>query len=133
MREIKYIVLHCTATSLDAKVSSIVNYWKERLRWKSVGYHYIIDRNGVVTQLADLSQITNGVRGYNSVSVHISTIGGKYIDDRTEEQKEAQKVLIKALHNKFPEATIQGHRDFPKVAKSCPRYDAKEFVKEFIK
>ena len=132
MRDIRYIVLHCTATSLDAKVDSILRYWKERLKWKSVGYHYIIDKNGVITQLAKHKEITNGVRGYNSVSLHISTIGGKDIDDRTKEQKEAQRVLIKALHNKYPKSIIQGHRDFKGVSKSCPRYDAKEFVEEFI-
>lgn len=132
-RSIKYIVLHCTATSKEAKVSSIVRYWKDRLKWKSVGYHYIIDKDGVITQLAEHNKTVNGVRGYNSVSLHISTIGGKDTDDRTKEQIEAQKVLIKALHNKYPDAIIQGHRDFDGVAKSCPRYDAKEFVKEFIK
>lgn len=33
-RDIKYIVIHCTATRQDSKVSSIVNYWKNSLDWK---------------------------------------------------------------------------------------------------
>ena len=132
MRDILYIVLHCTATSQDAKVSSIVNYWKNKLNWKSVGYHYLIDKNGVVHQLAEDKEITNGVKGYNSVSIHISYIGGKDIDDRTEEQKEAQRVLVKMLHNKYPKAVIQGHRDFDGVSKSCPRFDVKEFINTFL-
>lgn len=130
-RDIKYIVLHCTATSHDAKVESIKNYWKNKLGWKSVGYHYLIDKNGVIHQLADESEITNGVRGYNSVSLHISYIGGKDRDDRTKEQQEAQRVLVKMLHNKYPKAIIQGHRDFDGVSKSCPRFNVKEWLKTF--
>jgi len=131
MRDIKYIVLHCTATSQDAKVESIKNYWKNRLGWKSVGYHYLIDKDGVIHQLADEKDITNGVRGYNSVSLHISYIGGKDKDDRTELQQEAQRVLVKMLRNKYPDAIIQGHRDFDGVRKSCPRFDVKEWLKTF--
>ena len=132
MRDIKYIVMHCTGGSQDSKVSSILNYWKKHLKWKSVGYHYLIDKYGVVHQLAKHKQIVNGVRGYNNVSLHISYIGGKDEDDRTEEQKEAQRVLIKALHNKYPDAIIQGHRDFDGVSKSCPRFDVKEWLNTFL-
>ncbi len=132
MREIKYIVMHCTGGSQDSKVSSILNYWKEHLKWKSVGYHYLIDKYGVVHQLSEHKQVVNGVRGYNSVSLHISYIGGKDEDDRTKEQKEAQRVLIKALHNKYPDAIIQGHRDFPNVKKSCPNFDVKEWLNTFL-
>lgn len=131
MRDIKYIVLHCTATSQEATVENIKKYWKERLKWKSVGYHYIIDKHGVITQLADDSKMVNGVRGYNSVSLHISYIGGKDGDDRTHLQKEAQRVLIKMLKNKYPEAIIQGHRDFEGVKKSCPNFDVKKWLKSF--
>ena len=78
MREIKYIVLHCTATSKDATVENIKKYWKERLGWKNVGYHFIIKPNGKIEKLAGINTITNGVRGFNDRSIHISYIGGKY-------------------------------------------------------
>jgi len=131
MRDIKYIVLHCTGGSQDSKVSSILNYWEFHKKWKSVGYHYLIDKFGVAHQLAEEKEVTNGVRGYNSVSIHISYIGGKDEDDRTEEQKEAQRVLVKMLRNKYPKAIIQGHRDFDGVSKSCPRFDVKEWLTTF--
>jgi len=65
------------------------------------------------------------VRGYNSNSIHIAYIGGKDRDDRTEIQKAMMLSLIKGLRDKYPEAVIQGHRDFPNVAKACPQFDAK--------
>ena len=62
-REIKYIVVHCTATPPDAKIESIQRYWKEQLGWKNPGYHYIIKRNGEIVKINDEANISNGVAG----------------------------------------------------------------------
>jgi len=129
MRDIKYIVFHCTATEQTAKVESIVKYWKERLGWKSPGYHFIIEANGDVTQLQHLDRNSNGVRGYNSNSIHISYIGGKDEDDRTPQQIIAQKSILKTLLGTYPNAEVMGHRDFKGVSKSCPRFNAKDLLK----
>lgn len=126
MRLIKYIVVHCTATDQDATVEAIQKYWKNNRGWKNPGYHYIFDKNGNMTQLQDESKPTNGVRGYNSNSIHLSYIGGKDEDDRTPMQKAMMLDLIKGLRAKYPDAIIQGHRDFPNVAKACPQFDAKK-------
>lgn len=125
MRKIEYIALHCTATEHNTKVENIIKYWKDNLKWKNVGYHYLIEANGTVHQLADHEQITNGVQGYNSKSIHVSYIGGKKVDDRTPQQKEAIKSIVAKLKALYPKAIVQGHRDFPNVKKSCPRFDAK--------
>lgn len=135
MREVNYIVVHCTATSQTAKVESIKRYWREKLGWKSTGYHYIIAADGTETQLANLTQITNGVKGHNANSVHICYIGGvdsngKPIDNRTEAQKFQMLKRIKYLKGLFPRAEIKGHRDFPNVSKACPCFDAIEEYSE---
>lgn len=126
MRDIKYIVIHCTATPQNTTVGSIQRYWQNSLGWSNPGYHYIFDQFGEMTQLQDESKPTNGVRGYNQNSIHISYIGGKYRDDRTILQKAMMLDLIKGLRAKYPDAIIQGHRDFPNVAKDCPQFDAKK-------
>lgn len=129
MREIKYIVIHCTATSQNTTVSSIKNYWKNEKKWKSPGYHFIIEPNGNVTQLSELSKPTNGAAGNNANSIHISYIGGiatnsKPIDNRTERQKQSLIDLVKRFKLQFKNAKVQGHRDFPNVKKACPCFDA---------
>ena len=131
MREIKYIAVHCTATPQTATVSSIQNYWKNVLKWKMPGYHFIIKSDGEVVQLLEIEKVSNGVKGFNSVSINISYIGGvdsqnKPIDNRTEAQKKALLDLLKKLKKQFPKAVIQGHRDFPGVKKACPSFDAKK-------
>lgn len=131
MRPIKYIVIHCTATDQNAKIESIINYWRKVLKWKNNGYHYVIDQHGNHTKLTPLDQIANGVKNYNKYSVHLAYIGGvdkfgNAIDNRTLQQKEKLLYLIRQLKRENPNAIIQGHRDFPAVKKDCPCFDAKK-------
>lgn len=135
-REIKYIVVHCTATPTTTTIESIKAYWKNVLGWQNPGYHYIIQRNGTIMPIHPESQVANGVAGYNTNSIHLSYIGGvdannKPIDNRTPAQKEAMFNLIMKLHNRYPSAEIKGHRDFPKVQKDCPSFDVKTWLKQY--
>lgn len=130
MRTIKYIAVHCTATAQTATVENIQKYWREHLGWKMPGYHFIIKPNGEIIHLLDISQVSNGVKGFNSETINISYIGGVDVknspkDTRTDAQKATLLRLLKELKTKFPKAIIQGHRDFPKVKKACPSFDAK--------
>jgi len=130
MRNIKYIAVHCTATAQTATVSSIQNYWETNLGWKMPGYHFIIKADGEIVNLLPIDQVSNGVKGYNSVSVNVCYIGGidsnkKPKDTRTPAQKDSLLKLLKELKQKFPAAIIQGHRDFPNVRKDCPCFNAK--------
>ena len=130
MRQIKYLVVHCTATPQATTVESIQRYWRERLGWLASGYHKIIKANGEVITLAKDEQICNGVAGYNSASLHVSYIGGvdsrgNPLDNRTQGQKDALSQVLYAWREKYPNAQIQGHRDFPRVNKACPSFDAK--------
>jgi N-acetylmuramoyl-L-alanine amidase len=147
MRKITAIVIHCTASYGD--VEGIKKYWKNVMKWKSVGYHRLVDLDGKAHALAPISEITNGVGGHNSDTIHISYIGGvnrkdvnKAEDTRTEDQKLA---IIEAIfevlgelkqHQDISKVDIKGHRDFPKVAKECPSFDAiKEYawITKFLK
>ena len=131
MRKIDWIVIHCTATQPNATKQSILDYWKNILKWKSVGYHRLIDANGVIHELAKYEQVTNGVKGFNSNSIHFSYIGGvdekgKPKDTRTLKQKESLLYLIKQAKKQFPNAIVQGHKDFKGVVKACPSFEAKK-------
>lgn len=98
------------------------------MKWKSPGYHFIIKSNGEVMNLQPIEKISNGVKGYNSNSIHISYIGGidkkgNPKDTRTGEQIAAQIKLLEEMKAKFPAARVLGHKDFPGVAKACPSFD----------
>lgn len=143
-RPINHITIHCTASSVNAKVSDIKKYWKNTLRWKSVGYHYIIGRKGERHILASLSSVVNGVRGHNWDGVHISYIGGKGgKDNRTEAQKEEMFRLLEELTapDLLGNVQVLGHRDWSpdlngdgkispnEYIKLCPSFDVGKWYK----
>lgn len=133
MRKITHIVLHCTATPQTTTIKSIQNYWKNSLGWKSPGYHHIIKPDGEVVDLLSIDKPSNGVAGHNMNSIHISYIGGvdakgKAVDNRTQEQINAQVALLKKYKGMFPGALICGHRDFLGVKKECPSFDVKSWL-----
>jgi N-acetylmuramoyl-L-alanine amidase len=141
MREIKYIAVHCTASSQHTTIKELQQEFR-RKGWKNPGYHYVVAADGAITQLLDNEKVSNGVKGFNSVSVNVAYIGGidttgKPIDNRTDEQKASLRSLLKLLHKTYPTAVIQGHRDFSpdlnhdgritsnEYIKACPCFDAK--------
>lgn len=133
---IQYIVVHCTATPQHTTIESIRRYWREQLGWKNPGYHYIIKADGEIVQLMDEDLVANGVKGFNQVSVHISYIGGIdhngiAVDNRTPAQVRSMETKLRELAAKYPRAKIQGHRDFPKVTKSCPSFSVKTWLGRF--
>ena len=126
--------MHCTATSQKTSISAIQSYWKNNLGWKMPGYHFIIKPDGEAVPVLPIEQVSNGVAGFNSVTINISYIGGvdannKPVDNRTPAQKVTILKLLSDLKKKFPTAIIQGHRDFPNVKKACPSFDAKKEYK----
>lgn len=137
MRKVKYIAVHCTAGSQKATVNDLLAEFK-RKGWKAPGYHYVITADGKIHQLLDTEKVSNGVKGFNSVTVNIAYTGGMDgVDNRTDEQKKSLVALLKLLRKRYPDAVIQGHRDFSpdlngngKIEKSewikmCPSFDAK--------
>lgn len=141
MREIKYIAVHCTASSQHTTIKELQQEFR-RKGWKNPGYHYVVAADGAITQLLDNEKVSNGVKGFNSVSINVAYIGGidtagKPIDNRTDEQKASLRSLLKLLHKTYPTAVIQGHRDFSpdlnhdgritsnEYIKACPCFDAK--------
>lgn len=131
MREIKYIVLHCTGAPANQSTAEIKAYWKRVNGWNDPGYHYLVNKDGSFDQLQPIEKPSNGVKGYNANSIHICYKGGANgIDTRTQEQKKSMEMLVRQMKAKFPKAEIKGHRDFPNVQKSCPSFEVSEWLKE---
>lgn len=136
MRKIKFIVVHCTATQPTATVEAIKKYWQEVRKWDKPGYHYLILRDGDIVTLLDEKEISYGAYGHNHECVHIAYIGGidkqgKPIDNRSTLQKHSMFDKLVELSEKYPEAKILGHRDFPGVNKACPSFDVQEWLRSY--
>lgn len=132
MRDIKYLVVHCSATPEGRPhTAADIRGWHKAMGWADIGYHWVVRIDGTVEPGRDELAIGSHVKGYNSHSIGIVYVGGidkvnfKPKDTRTKEQKAALLDLLKKLKRRYPKAVIQGHRDFPKVAKACPSFNAK--------
>lgn len=137
LRNIKYIVVHCTATPTTTTLESIKRYWKEQRGWGDTpGYHYFIKRDGTIVQLLDEKKNSYGVYKHNSECISIAYVGGidkdgKPVDNRSDAQKHAMFDIIVRLTEKYPKAEVLGHRDFPGVKKACPCFDVKEWLENY--
>lgn len=90
----------------------------------------MIKRDGGIVQLLSMDKVSNGVKGYNEVSVNVAYIGGvdeklNTIDNRTDAQKNALRLLLKKLKKDFPDAKIVGHGDLDNK-KDCPCFNAQK-------
>lgn len=150
MAKLKYLVIHCTASPAGREVSAAAIRRMHTLPvsqggrgWRQVGYTDMIHLDGRVERLVnnnedanvDPWEVTNGAKGYNSVSRHIVYVGGvskndvnKSEDTRTEAQKEALKKYVLDFHKRFPDVKIIGHREV--AAKACPSFDVQAWLKE---
>ncbi len=146
-QELKYLIIHCTATPEGRKVSAgDIRRWHlspppTGRGWKQVGYTDIVYLNGIVERLVENNEdgyvdgweITNGAKGLNSISRHIVYVGGldkfqKPYDTRTSEQKESLKDYIRDFVQRFPSVKIAGHNQFS--TKQCPCFDVPEWLRE---
>lgn len=153
MNELRYLVIHCTATKEGREVSSDeIRHWhtdsvsKGGRGWKQVGYTDMIHLDGKIERLVknnedakvDPWEITNGAKGFNSVSRHIVYVGGLSADGktpkdtRTSAQLQAMKDYVTNFHKRFSFVKIVGHHDL-NPRKACPCFDVEKWLKEIMK
>ena len=130
-RPISRIIVHCSATAegKDFTVADITR-WHKSQGYATIGYHYVVYRDGSIHVGRDVHQIGAHCQGYNTGSIGVCYIGGCGLDGktakdtRTDAQKQALRTLLSQLRKMYPKAQVYGHRDFTK-AKACPSYDAR--------
>ena len=135
MRQIDKIIIHCTATP-EGRVATVadVNAWHKQRGFAKIGYHYLIGLNGEIWAGRSEGEIGAHCLNHNAKSIGVCYVGGlakdgkTAKDTRTAEQKASLSKLVKELKEKYPKATIHGHYEF--VAKACPSFDVKLWIKE---
>lgn len=130
MRKINKIIVHCSATPEGREVIvEEIDKWHKANGWKGIGYHYVVYLDGSIHKGRDEKEVGAHCAGQNTNSIGICYIGGVEADGktpkdtRTEAQKKSLLELLKKLKEKYPNATIHGHREF--ASKACPSFDAK--------
>lgn len=132
----KYLVIHCTANPPRYFTKKeLLDFFKYERGWSKPGYNYVINPDGEILELSainsnkvlDYHEVVNSVKNYNSQCIAIAYSGGtdkklRAADTRTAAQKISIENLINRFKKQFPGIKIQGHKDFPNVAKACPSF-----------
>ena len=132
-REIKLLVIHCSATRCNAPFSV------EQLRqchlqrgFTDIGYHFYITRNGELHHCRPVSEPGAHLRGFNRHSTGICYEGGldeegRPTDTRTQAQRLSLIDLLTILRLQYPQAQILGHYQLnAKINKACPVFNAQK-------
>lgn len=130
MRTIDEIIVHCTATPAGRETTvEEIDRWHRQRGWSGIGYHYVVDLDGVVHDGRPVTRIGAHCRGRNTHTIGVAYVGGlaangRPYDTRTHEQRIALRGLLQRLVKDFPAiVAISGHRDY--AAKACPCFDAR--------
>ena len=124
---IKYLVVHCSATPDDEPIGACdIHDMHLGFGWHGIGYHRVINRNGVVE--AGRPDYWQGahVYGHNDISLGVCLIG---CDLFTDEQFYALESVLREWREVCPTASICGHRDFSYTDKTCPNFDVASWCK----
>lgn len=122
---IKVIVWHYTATN-DGSIESHEKYWKNHHDWDRGGYHFYIDRKGVIYQNYNFERMTWGVENNNGHTIHISVEAASkkdYLDVQVKAREQLTLWLMSELN--ISASNVKGHYEVYNNT-SCPGYTKAE-------
>lgn len=134
------IFVHCSATrpewmadrSFSDRVKEIKR-WHLDKKWADIGYHWIIDRDGSITQGRKEHVIGAHVQNHNTGSIGICLIGGfgssesdPFEKNFTAKQDHALRTLINDIKTRTTIKRIRGHNEV--AAKACPGFNVARWL-----
>ena len=127
------IVIHCTQTPKDMDIDvAKVTEWHTQRGFDTIGYHYLIKRDGTLEKGRDESMVGSHARAVNGTSLGICLIGGSnksgdWENNFNDEQFETLLSIVKELKDKYNINKVIGHYEVDDV-KKCPSFDVKEWL-----
>ena len=107
--DIRYIVVHCSATRASQSYSPEALEHDHRARgFRSAGYHFYIRRSGAIIPLRPLEQIGAHARGYNRLSYGVCYEGG--LDDAGHQQIPAPPSSVRPSVSSLSTSTHSPHK-----------------------
>lgn len=124
-RKVSKIYIHCSAS--DHKEHDNVDYINKlhlKRGWSGIGYHYFINKDGIISHGRDLERIPAAQKGHNYGSIAICVSGLK---EFTRPQLDALKDLCYTINQSYNGGvTFHGHCEVS--LKTCPVFDYKKVL-----
>jgi hypothetical protein len=129
------IFVHCSATRPDwmaqwsfADRVKEIRRWHLEKKWSDIGYHWIIDRDGSVTEGRKEHVVGAHVANHNTGSIGICLIGGfgssendPFEKNYTSQQDLALRTLISEIKSRASIKRVRGHNEV--APKACPGFN----------
>ena len=152
-RAIRRIVIHCSGSANGKPVTPAeLDRWHQLRGFKRnpahigfnapmlkhIGYHYVVETNGVVTACRGEREVGAHVQGSNADSLGVCVVG---TDAFTAAQWKALRGLVGGLQSRLTGASVCGHRDLSpdldgdgiverhEWLKTCPGFDVAAWLK----
>lgn len=139
-KTVETIFVHCSATRpdwmIDRNFSERVNEikrWHLEKKWSDIGYHWIIDRDGSITQGRKEHVVGAHAQNHNTGSIGICLIGGfgssevdPFEKNFTAKQDHALRTLINDIKSRTPIKRVRGHNEV--AAKACPGFNVTRWL-----
>ena len=122
------IVIHCTQTPKDMEVDvEKVTQWHKDRGFDTIGYHYLIKRDGTLQLGRDEDVVGAHAVAVNGTSIGVALAGGGNADKGWENnftpiQFETLKSILLKLKDKYNIEKIIGHYQVDDK-KECPSFD----------
>lgn len=136
------VVIHCSATvpawltgtPVAAKRAEIKLWHTRDRKWKDIGYHWLIDRDGTYCAGRLETVIGAGVEGHNAGVIHVCLIGGhgsaaNDLFQRHFTTAQAAGLLdrLRAIQSRTQIRRISGHNEW--AEKACPGFNVPSWLK----
>jgi N-acetyl-anhydromuramyl-L-alanine amidase AmpD len=133
---VQFLTIHCAATPEGRNDSAEKIEQMDIQRFKQKSYHIIVELDGTIHRSLTDDQLGAHVGGHNHHNVGVCYVGGmdagmlRPKDTRTEMQKRALLSVVKDYMSRYPGIVVRGHREWPGVAKACPSFDVRAWLKQ---
>ena len=132
MLKFSKITVHCSATkpSMGTTAEDIKRWHVEDNGWSDIGYHYVIERNGLTSNGRPIEEVGAHVKGHNVGNIGVCLVGGMSEDGKPEfnfnkTQMDCLKLLLRHLKEKYGyDIEVLGHNDLD-PDKTCPNFNVK--------
>ena len=129
------IVIHCTQTPADMDFGvDKVTTWHKNRGFDTIGYHYLIKRDGTLEAGRDEDLVGAHAVQVNGTSIGVALVGGGNVDMGWEnnflpEQFDTLKQIISRLKEDYDITKIIGHYQVDDK-KKCPSFDVPKWLEE---
>ena len=128
MRKIKKIIVHHSASDGKTTTPKDIEDWHKKKGYLSIGYHYLIDYDGILHIGRPEEKIGAHCKGKNRDSLGVCALGNFEFAFPSKKQAEILRRLLTDLKKKYLEATIEGHLENANTL--CPGKNLMPYIKD---